>query len=150
MSILLHFIYVGHSAGTCNFPLLSFVRQGQTLLSGEWLNSSFPWEEVYQVQPLSAAKVKSLLKKKKVQISLIRENLSFSSLSPKYRNMPHFDWGVIKIFPWELYWILLSVLETYVPQILPSPMWYTCLDWFCCRIFIANDTEELLLKKTQP
>lgn len=42
---------------------LSFVRQGQTLLLGEWLNSSLSGEEVCQVQPLSAAKDKSLFKK---------------------------------------------------------------------------------------
>lgn len=41
--------------------------------------------------------------KKKVQLSLFKEKLCFSSLSPKYMNIPHFDClevlcGIIKIY----------------------------------------------------
>ena len=50
-------------------PLLSFVRQGQTDLSGEWLNSSLPWQKSVLS---SAAKDKSLFKKK---IKLISQML---------------------------------------------------------------------------
>lgn len=58
-----------------------------------------------------------LKKKKKVQISLIREMLCFSSLSPKYTNRPKFDcleffMRHFKDLPWELHWILFFPLES--------------------------------------